>query len=313
MNQPAPVKWIYYIVAPIAFMATGLGEISSTLLFSGTSILLFFIWRAKNQNQLWASKSFQLTFFIWLFLLLGMLTLIISPSNIRVEDMGAHRNSIFVVPFFSIQYAYDFITISLRTLPVPHLIFLGTFFSLAIISQNESPASPLSWKRILLLVTFTSLITFILITAIQAPTVYFYSSTPDPRGKTLARYILLIGLGYIAWLSGTWSAQKIKPQWLTTLSVLFILLCSAYTTRSAINIYKNEYPYFVYRAELWDARDAHIAEEKALGKTQIEVTAIDTAQIDIRDIFVTKGKGWTEFVQNCASRYYQVDGLKVED
>lgn len=313
MNQAKPVNWYNFIVAPIAFLASGLGEISATLLFSGTTILLIIIWVAKNKKQTWAQKSFQTTFITWFFLLIGTIVLIISPSNIRLEDMGVHQTPLIKVPALSIRHAIDFIIISLRTLPIPHFIFLGTIFSLSILSMTNTPASNLTFKRLLLLITFTSLITFILVTAIQAPSGYFYSSTPDPRGKSLARYILLIGLGLIAWVSASWATQKISPKYLTIASILFLLLSSAYTTRSIINIYNTELQGFIYRAKQWDERDTHIESEKALGNTQIEVIAIDTAQIDIRDIFVTRGKGWTEFVQNCASRYYQVDGLKVED
>jgi hypothetical protein len=227
--------------------------------------------------------------------------------------MGVHQTPLMEVPALSIRHAFDFITISLRTLPIPHFIFLGTLFSLSILSNSHATASSLTFNRFLLLVAFTLLITFILVAAIQAPSGYFYSATPDPRGKSLARYILLIGLGLITWFTGTWTAQKINLKYLTVASVLFLLISSAYTVRSIVNIYNNELFGFIHRAEQWDERDAHIEAEKAFGKTQIEVIAIDTAQIDIRDIFVTRGKGWTEFIQNCASRYYGVDGLKVED
>lgn len=313
MNEAKPIRWYNFVVAPIAFLAAGLGEISSTLLFSGTSILFLAVWYAKNKKQAWADKSFQTAFIVWLFLLIGIVTLIISPSNIRLADMGVKQSPLFAVPTLSIRHAIDFIFISVKTLPIPHAIFIGTMFCLAVLFERETNASSLTGKQILLLLTFTTLIAFMLIIVIQAPSAYFYSATPDPRGKSLARFVMLTSLAFIAWLLGMWTAQKIKFQFLAIASILFLLLSCAYTTRSFINIYKEEFPYFVYRAELWDERNALIAAEKARGNTFIEVPAIDTAQIDVRDIFVTRGKGWTEFVQNCASRYYQVDGLKVED
>ncbi|HCK67528.1 MAG TPA: hypothetical protein DHW49_14805 [Anaerolineae bacterium] len=313
MNQAKPIRWYNFIIPPIAFLAAGLGEISSTLLFSGTSILFLATWYAKNKKQAWAEKSFPTTFIVWLFLLIGIVTLIISPSNIRIEEMSVKQSPLSAVPALSIRHAVDFIFISLKTLPIPHVIFIGTMFCLAILFGRENPASFLTGKQVLFLLALTTLITFLLITVIQAPTAYFYSATPDPRGKSLARFVMLISLAFISWMLGIWSAQKIKLQFLTIASVLFLLVSSAYTTRSFINTYKEEFPYFVYRAELWDERDALIISEKEQGNTLIEVPAIDTAQIDVRDIFVTRSKGWTEFVQNCASRYYGVDGLKVED
>lgn len=313
MNQTKPIAWYNVAVAPIAFLAAGLGEISATLLFSAASVLLLGIGYAKNKKQGWAEKSFQTAFIVWLFLLLGMAALILSPSNVRIENMSVKQTPLSAVPALSVRYALDFIFISLRTLPIPHLIFSGTIFCAAVLYERNRAASPLTGKQLLLLFIFTSLIAFLLIIAIQAPTAYFYSSTPDPRGKSLARFVMLASLAFLAWLAGVWTSQKIKFQWVAFASVLFILASSAYAARSFINIYREEFPYFVYRAELWDERDALIKAEKEQGNTLIEVPAIDTAQIDVRDMFVTRGKGWTEFVQNCASRYYQVDGLKVQD
>ncbi|KXK14426.1 MAG: hypothetical protein UZ14_CFX002001191 [Chloroflexi bacterium OLB14] len=59
MNQAKPVNWYNFIVAPIAFLASGLGEISATLLFSGTTILLLIIWVAKNKNKLGHKNLFK--------------------------------------------------------------------------------------------------------------------------------------------------------------------------------------------------------------------------------------------------------------
>jgi hypothetical protein len=69
---------------------------------------------------------------------------------------------------------------------------------------------------------------------------------------------------------------------------------------------------FIYRAQIWDERDAIIEEAKAQGVMLIEVPAIDTAEINTRDIFRTAGNAWNQFVQNCGSRYYGVDGLKIK-
>lgn len=309
MIRATPAKWIPYIVAPLAFLAAGLGEISCVFLFSGTSILLLAAWMAKNQN--WAKKSFQTIFIAWLFLLFGMIALIVSPSNARVENMGVQRNDPLSVPLLSIRHAIDFIFISLRTLPIPHAIFIGTLFSLSIIATKNTSASPLSSKRILILLTFAALITFLLIVSIQAPSAYFYSATPDPRGKSLARFTLLAGLGFMSWLSGTWTAQKLDKNWLTFASAAVLLLGLAYTARTFTIIYA-ELPGFIYRAQIWDERDAIIESAKEQGILLVEVPVIDTADIDTRDMFGSRGKGWTQFSLNCAARYYGVEGLKVQ-
>ncbi|MEK6753201.1 MAG: hypothetical protein AABZ00_13155 [Chloroflexota bacterium] len=309
MTRATPAKWIPYVVAPFAFLAAGLGEISCVFLFSGTSILLLAAWLARKQD--WAKKSFQTIFIAWLFLFLGMTALIISPSNARIENMGVERNSLLAVPALSIRHAVDFILISLRTLPIPHIIFIGTLFSLSILATKNTSASPLTLNRLLLLLAFATLITFLLVVSIQAPSAYFYSATPDPRGKSLARFTLLAGLGFIACLGGIWTAQKLTKNWLTFASALVFLLGLAYTARSITLIYA-ELPGFVYRAQIWDERDAIIESAKEQGILLVEVPVIDTADIDTRDMFGSRGKGWTQFSLNCAARYYGVDGLKVQ-
>ena len=309
MTRETPEKWVNYIVAPLAFLAAGLGEISTTLLFSGTTILLIAVWYFKNK-QAWAENSLQTLFIAWLFLSLGMIALIISPSNARLENMGVNQMDPLAVPFVSLRHAFDFINFSLRGLPLPHMTFIGMIFALAILSTSGT-ASILTVKRVALLLALTALITYLLIVAIQAPTAYFYSSIPEPRGQSLSRFILLLGLAIMAWVTGMWVAQRITGKWLIFATVAVMLAGFAYTARSITVIY-NELDGFVYRARIWDERDAIIEEAKSQGIMLIEVPVIDTGEIQTRDMFGSKGIGWTQFSLNCAARYYDIDGLKVE-
>jgi hypothetical protein len=309
MNRQTPAGWINFIVAPLAFITAGLGEISCVFLFSATTLLL--IAAAISKKQEWAKKSFQTILITWIFLLLGMIALVVSPSNVRVAGMDAKRNSLLAVPFVSLRHAVDFIVFSLKGWPLPHLIFIGMMTGLAILASDTN-ASNLTVKRVAVLLAFTTLITFLLIIVIQVPSAYFYSATPDPRGKSLARFTLLLGLAIMAWITGAWIAPKISIKWLLPVSVIIMLAGFAYTAR-AINIIYSELDGFVYRAQIWDERDAIIADAKAQGILLVEVPAIDTAEIHTRDIFKTSGNAWTKFVQNCGSRYYGVDGLKIKE
>ncbi|MBI3161099.1 MAG: hypothetical protein HYZ23_01250 [Chloroflexi bacterium] len=310
MVSKTPTQRLNYIVAPLGFIAAGLGEISCVFIFSATSLFLYATWRARKQNQPWAIKSYQTLFVAWLSLLLGMVALIVSPSNARVADMDVKRANPLLVPFVSLKHAIDFIIFSLKDLPLPHAIFIGMNLSLGIFLPTEN-ASHLTSKRVAVLLAFTALATYLLITAIQAPSAYFYSSIPDPRGQSLARFTLLLGLAVMAWIAGMWIAENIKGQWLVFASVAVMLAGFAYTTRSITNIY-NELPGFIYRAQIWDERDEIIKTEKAKGNMLIEVPVIDTGQIHTRDMFGSTGKGWTQFSLNCGARYYGVDGLKVK-
>jgi hypothetical protein len=316
MIRQSPARWVNYIVAPLAFIAAGLGEISCVFLFSGTTLLLIGAWVAKNTpalaggQQAWAEKSLQTIFVTWLFLLLGMVALIVSPSNVRIEDMDAKRSSLLSVPFTSLRHALDFIFLSLKGLPLPHAVFIGMMTSLGILSVNGQKTG-LTLKRVAVILTFTTLIIYLLIVAIQAPSAYFYNATPDPRGQSLARFTLLLGLAFMAWIAGIWLAENISGKWLMIVSVVVMLTGFAYTVHNIETIY-GELDGFVYRAQIWDERDAIIKETKAQGIMLVEVPVIDTEQIRTRDMFGSTGKGWTKFSENCGARYYGVDGLKVK-
>jgi len=285
-----------------------LGEISATFIFSGTTLLLIAAWIYRKQD--WAQKSLQTIFVTWLFLLLGMIALIVSPSNVRVEKMEVKQSSLLSVPLTSLKHGFAFILLSLKGLPLPHVIFIGMMTSLGLLSVNE-PKSALSLKRVAVLLAFSTLITYLLIVAIQAPSAYFYSATPDPRGQSLARFTLLLGLGFMAWLVGLWLAENFSGKWVMIGAAVVMLAGLTYTARNIKTIY-GELDGFIYRAQVWDERDAIIEEAKAQGILLVEVPVIDTAEIHTRDMFGSTGKGWTQFSENCGARYYGVDGLKVK-
>ena len=310
MKRETPARWINYVVAPLAFITAGLGEISCVFLFSIMTLLLITTWIAKKKNQAWAKSSYQTLFITWLFLLLGMIALIVSPSNVRVEGMNAKRNSLLVVPFVSMRNALDFIVFSLKGLLVPHIIFIVMMMGLAILSTDKN-ASNLTVKRVAIFLAVTALITYLLIVVIQIPSAYFYSSPPDPRGKTLARFTLLLGLAVMAWITGMWTAQKISNKWLLFISIAVMLAGFAYTARTFTIIY-SELDRFIYREQVWDQRDTIIKEAKAQGIMLVEVPAVDTNEINTRDMFRSVDKNYEDFKFNCGARYYGVNGLKVK-
>lgn len=309
MVRPTPVKWLYPIAAGLAFLAAGLGEISCVFIFSATSLLLAGTWLAKNKKQAWAEKSMTTLLVTWLFLLLGMVALIISPSNARVENMDVKQSSLFLVPMTSARHALDFILFSLRGLPLPHAVVMVMMGSLGALSGVGVEERPNAARRAAFLAGVAG-VTYVLIVAIQAPSAYFYSATPDPRGQSLARFMLLLGLAVMSGAVGDWLAKLLPGKWVGLMALVLVLAGSAYTARSFNGILA-EREGFIQRAAIWDERDRIIQEAKAQGILLVEVPAIDTGQISTRDMFGSTGKGWKQFSKNCGARYYGVEGLKV--
>ena len=306
LTREHPSKTIIYATALVSFIGGGFSDIGCTLLFSSLTILLIVTWLEKRKSKEWAIKTYSTIFTAWFFLLVALITLVISPSNARYVDLDKNPNNPFLVPFLSMRYAFDFILYSLLGLPLPHAILFIAFVSLGILSQTAGDAYDIirsAWIALL-----TVLVTYLLIVAIEAPTTYLYSAPPAPRGQSLARFVMLAGIGIVGWIIGAIVASKFGKV-LAVLPAILLLACSVYTARASLNVYR-ELPGFMERAHLWDLRDAQIRESIAQGITQIEIIPIDTKDINTRDIIRSEAFGkWV--TDACGAQYYDAEAMRV--
>ncbi len=302
-----PSKTIVYATAFISFMGGGFSEIGGTLLFSGITLLLLAAWWGKRKSQEWAVKTYSTILTAWIFLLMAIVALAISPSNTRYGDLDKDPNNPMLVPFLSLRYAFDFILDSLLGLPIPHAVLFMAFTGLGILSHTaEETRSDI--KKSIWVALLAILITYLLVAAIQAPTTYLYTAPPDPRGQSLSRFVVLTGMAIVAWIFGTTISQKLGRR-LTFLPAILLLICCVYTARATLNIYQ-ELPGFIERTQLWDARDSQIKDSIAQGITQIEIIAIDTKDIDTRDIIRSEDFGkWVTGA--CGVKYYDAGAMRV--
>ncbi|HET9907989.1 MAG TPA: hypothetical protein VFQ23_15165 [Anaerolineales bacterium] len=302
-----PSKSIIYMTGLISFFGGGFSEIGSAFLFSSITLLLLVAWFEKRRSKEWALKTFSTIRTAWVFLLLGLIALAVSPSNARYVDLNRNPNDPFVVPFLSLRYAFDFILYSLLGLPLPHAILFAAFVAIGILSGNSNN-SRLEIKRSAWFILLTIFVTYLLVTAIEAPTTYLYSAPPDPRGQSLARFVVLTGMSIAAWMIGASMSPKVNGIF-TVLPAIILLAVSAYTLRATLNVYK-ELPGFVERADLWDQRDAQIQDAIGQGITQIEIIPIDTKDINTRDIIRSEAFGkWV--TDACGVQYYDAEAMRV--
>ena len=251
-------KWLRALVAPLAFFAGGLSEIGGVYLLAGLTLAALTCWYFKRRQAAWAARTFPTVGIAFIFLLLAVIVLIVSPSNSRYGDMSVKPTSLFLVPFLSFRYAIDFMIQSFRSLPIPHLVLISFFVCLAIASQFMSGET---YHADLLNTAATAavilIVTWLVISAVQAPGVRFYSAPPDPRGQSLSRFSMLAGLASVSWLFGQYITALLPVKWLNLLASAGLLLAFGYTARLIKTNYA-ELPGFIHRAEQWDQRDAEI-------------------------------------------------------
>ena len=307
LTRERPLKTNLYMIGSVAFISGGFSEIGSALLISGFTILLLYAWWERRKSKEWAFKTYSSILTAWIFLVLALIALAVSPSNSRYGDLDKSPNSLFLVPLLSLDYAFNYIRDSLRSLPIPHLVFFATFVGLGFLSPatGDTKYDIKESSRSILL---TVLITLLLVSAIQAPTTYFYTAPPDSRGQSLSRFVILAGMAIVAWVFGATVSQKLGKG-LAFMPALLLLICCAYTARATFNVY-GELPGFIERAQLWDERDAYIKKTIEQGIFQIEITPIDTKDIDTRDIIRSQDFG--KWVTNaCGVDYYDVEAMRV--
>jgi len=224
--------------------------------------------------------------------------------------MSVKPTSLFLVPFLSLRYAIDFMIQSFRSLPIPHLILISFFVCLAIASRFMSgETSRVDLLKITATAAVILIVTWLVISAVQAPGVRFYSAPPDPRGQSLSRFTMLAGLAAISWLLGQYINALLPVKWLNVLALAGLLLAFGYTARLIKTNYA-ELPGFIHRAQLWDQRDADIRAAKAQGSQLVEVVVIDTKGMGVQDIMRSKDME-KELVASCGSEYYGVEAIKA--
>jgi hypothetical protein len=306
LTKEHPSRNIIYATGFTSFLGGGFSEIGSAFLFSGITLLLLVTWYEKRRSKEWALNTYSTILTAWVFLLIALIALAVSPSNARYVDLNRDPNNLILVPFLALRYAFDFILYSLLGLPLPHAILFIAFVGTGILSRKTGDTYDI--RRAAWIVLLTILVTYLLVAAIEAPTTYLYGAPPDPRGQSLARFVVLAGLAIVAWIIGATISSKLSNR-VTFLPAILLLVCSAYTLRASLSVYR-DLPGFMERAQLWDLRDTQIKNAIAQGITQIEIIAIDTKDINTRDIIRSEAFG--EWVTDaCGVQYFDAAAMRV--
>jgi hypothetical protein len=197
-------------------------------------------------------------------------------------------------------------------MPVPHMILLLFFLCLSIASRflSSSQWEAKVWKPFVIIVIVV-IITFLLISAVQAPVIFTYNAPPDPRGQSLSRFTMLAGVAVIGWFFGQMVTTRWQKEWINIMALAGILMSTVYIARFIKSNYA-ELPEYIHRAELWDQRDASIKAAKSHGQEIIEVIVIDMYGLGVQDIMRSKDME-NDRIVSCGSEYYGVPAIKAKN
>jgi hypothetical protein len=261
---------------------------------------------SRKHGKTWAIRSLPLITFVIGLLLISMLALILSPSNDRYRVHTDNPIPYYLIPLKAPEFAFSFIADSIRSLPLPHLVLASFFLCLpALVDLDYKSWSMASMARIAAVILLVLGIAFILITAIQTPTTYFYGTQPDARAQSLSRFTLFACIAFVFFILGARLIPTRNAFALTACSL--VLLGVGYYTFRMTSINLAAYPGFVQRSQVWDARDVMIRNAVAEGQFNLEVPVIDTHEIDTRDLI--RSIDTDEWVSNCATEYYGAEAF----
>lgn len=237
--------------------------------------------------------------------LLSLAILALAPANSL--RLGTPPPGMLELIARSFKYPYEFISDVFRSLPLSTLItFLlpAVIFSVAY-SRTDRAVATQSPKQIVLILIAVVLVSYLLIAASFAPSVYG-QSFPVPRarftGQVLLTCALMVNGALIGVLLAGIKTKQPIPTWLYRFAIISLMLLTLYPIRTASRM-AMEIPVYRQRAQAWDARDANIRALQAAGERNLVIPFLEGEVIqDLGD-----HKGFR--LNRCAATLYGVDTI----
>lgn len=269
----------------------------------GLFSLIFYVAKKIEWNALKSNTHQPITIYlvvIGIIIIADLLILVFCPANAQRLLAYPARTPIWLVPFLSLSYAFDFAILSVKGLILPHLVLFTFSFGLAYFSGINITIQP---RKFLLFFIAVLLAMLFIMTFNQFASVYVEKGPPHPRALIISRFILNLGITTIAAAAGLIlpkNSNIIFPM------IVLTLLGSTYIySIRTIVLESRTIPGFIERAKIWDERDSIIRQAVTAGQTTIQVRAIDGAAMDHTKDLREKPGG----INACAAQYYGIQEI----
>ena len=309
VNPSKKLKWLIPVIVIISFLGSGFSEAGGAFFFTGLAILLLLIYWQKALFTKNILKELISSIVLGLLSSLSALVLmLLSPANTLRQISYSEPSSFIETITLSIKFGIIFIIDSLKSYPLPHLIFFILIFSASFLvyKQNNHRAESfisMAKKQLFILVISTSLTI-----ALHAPSAYIEGNPPADRTLIISRWIVLLGLSAIAWVIAEYLATLLKSNVFNTVMLIFLVLSNLYLLRAIYQTFDYHQSRFEKIATVWDERDESIRSQKEDGVEIIHVKAIDSQFLGGGVLEWYPEPNW---VNLCAADYYQVKEIRA--
>jgi hypothetical protein len=308
IHQQVWLAWIALMT--LAFLGAGFSETVSALQlgFYGlvfVIVLIAAVWRRPGYQYILKPLSAVLAG-----TLLAMLILVLSPANILRQQSLPSPPGFLNLILMSLENSFVFYKISLYKQLFPNVLCGLVFIAIACIFYLRQPKKSglgySSYRIDRFIIKFASILVvgYLLVLCCMAPSAYGESSYPDLRALIVPRWVMVVQIASLGWLTGWMLSQWFNTHFRTVqfarIAAMTLILATGFlallTTR---NIYA-QLPQYQRWATYWDMRNAQILQAKQENQTVVHVMEIDHIIPDVSEL-----KADPFFWYNvCAARYY---------
>ncbi len=301
-SRPTPI-WAYLICFLGAILVGGFSEPPLTMLI--TILVLGFgavlLWDRGPAR----SARLGILFSTLAGALLALVILALAPAN--ALRLGTPPPGLVELVYETFKFPMEFILDVFRSMPLSTLInfLLPAILFYVYYSRQDQIIPAYRTKWVVLAIVVVSLLSYLLIAASFAPSVYG-QSYPVPRARFSGRVVLTCALMVNGALIGMLIAQIRMKRTLSvvvsSLALIGLILLLLYPLRTASRLVA-DLPLYRERAAAWDARDGIIRNLQASGQRDLTVPFLSTELMqDLGD--------HSEFRLNrCASILYDVNSI----
>jgi hypothetical protein len=301
------------LVAGLFFLSGGLSETTLALQTGALLLALAAVWLCFHGET--RSRSLALLLAGLIASLLSLVIVITAPGNTtRLTSMPEHPAFIDLV-IYTLQFSWDFIWLSIKTLPAPTVLTLGIagLISLDFFGRINTGETRYKATRLLGLIVIIPLAAYALILCATAPSVYVYGKFGYPAGRALfpSRFIMTAALFLIGLVLGLIIHQlllsKTGPKNIVVNLLVMALLgvISLYPLKTAQRELATVSIYQKFAIE-WDNRDTKI---QALKANQIENVILDGIESPAQLIELNPNSN--HWVNRCVANFYDLKTIAV--